>query len=145
MTEQEILEGSELIAEYVGIKFNDKENAYEFSAWLPQFAGSDHGEWCSSITKDYHTHYLLHSDSMKYHKSWDWLMPVIEKIINTCYCDVSNECYQFLINSSYTWIKKDGLTISFSGNSHEDRQRPLVFKAFKTVVGFIKWYNKNMT
>lgn len=57
-------------------------------------------------------------EDLKYHLSWDWLMPVVEKCKS-----INNKCQQWhAIFSSLQLLKID-----------------IVYKA---VVGFIKWYNK---
>ena len=58
MSEQEIIEGNKLIAEFMGYKFIEDWHQY----------------WRLS---DKH---LLLENELKYHSSWDWLMPVVEKI-----------------------------------------------------------------
>ena len=58
---------------------------------------------------------------LNYHTSWDWLMPVVEKINNTGRFEVN-------IGYGHCYISdgEDKLTLSLQGKST-----------------FIKWYNKN--
>jgi len=60
MTEQEIIDGNKLIAVFMGIPTCDRCN------------GCGRYKFGSSI--------YYRPDEMKYHTSWDWLMPVVEKI-----------------------------------------------------------------
>ena len=63
---------------------------------------------------------------MKYHKSWDWLMPVIDKIR-------SEVCYVKYKEHTASMIDDGGIYINtkFRENTYND------------VVEFIKWYNQN--
>ena len=61
---------------------------------------------------------------MKYHSSWDWLMPVVEKIEHT---------------SAYVNVKGCHVKIS----TWVDVNAPTKLEAVhKAVVEFIKWYNE---
>ena len=61
---------------------------------------------------------------LKYHTSWDWLMPVVEKI-----SQIEDDDFDMQIYNRYEYITKLPITGS----------RELIYKA---VVEFIKWYNK---
>jgi hypothetical protein len=65
-------------------------------------------------------------DDLLYDKSWDWLMPVVRKIVEYC----CNEDEDAFLSDEYTSI----LTVI-----------PLatIEDAFRVVVEFIKWYNEN--
>jgi len=68
MTQQEIIEGNKLIAEFMGFLFDEsKTDDHKF------YSESTQGGWTSK-------RYV----NPKYHSSWDWLMPVVEKINETC-------------------------------------------------------------
>lgn len=63
--------------------------------------------------------------SMKYHNSWDWLMPVVEKVSKS---------------SQYGDILDDVLGIEWMhGCVHVNID---ISTTYKAVVEFIKWYNK---
>jgi hypothetical protein len=66
--------------------------------------------------------------SFKYHKSWDWLMPVVEKIESLGYCVETGfgQC-KIRFNNDRTWTDK--------GNK--------LASTYHRIVEFIKWYNKN--
>lgn len=81
----------------------------------------------------------LHKSDLLYDSSWDWLMPVVEKIESitlgednsfnimigaTTYCviqDSNGECYEMIHNGEETKL----------------------LCVYKAVVEFIKWYNEN--
>jgi hypothetical protein len=109
MTEQEILEGNKLIAEFMGYKYfpnnslNGIKGVYE-----------KEGKSLMLIT------------DFTYHSSWDWLMPVVEKI-------GSLECV-------YHWELTQN---TFTIYSDEDFQHfgTDIERVCTTIIEFIKWYN----
>ena len=56
-------ESNELIAEFMGAEKTHIESVGDMYYPVPSKTGS-----------------ILHAHKLKYHKSWDWLMPVVEKI-----------------------------------------------------------------
>lgn len=104
-----IIESNRLIAEFMGA-----ENPYH------------KGHFTSPDGKA-HT-----PETMKYHISWDWLMPVVEKI-------------EGLSGSMSVYIYKDGCQIEgrFNGYNKTERAKTKIEATYKAVVEFIKWYNAN--
>ena len=115
MIQEEILEGDELIAEFMGLEFTGKQGIYFLkpNRKLP--------------------------NKLNYHSSWDWLMPVVEKIrdkncfvhvyfprkLNVTTCEIHN--MEFLEKNFD--IKKTGQGVT-----------PI----FEACVEFIKWYNQKI-
>ena len=92
------MEDNELIAEFMGVDQVDIDQAYE-----------DYGE-------------------LKYHISWDWLMPVVEKVNETS--------YKIVISSNITELfDKEDNFINFQGDD-------IKINTYKAVVEFIKQNNK---
>ena len=76
--------------------------------------------------------------SMKYHKSWDWLIPVVEKIESLGY---STELYyNHIRNYNLFTITNKNLPI---GGIAACRTTSKIEAVYNTVVLFIKWYNKH--
>lgn len=129
---KEIIEGNKLIALFMGGITSDMNRrivgGYQ-NIWIPI-----HG------ICDWTTIELGRGKTVEYHSSWDWLMPVVEKIMNTkCY---EEETYMVSISNDFVWIDQYiGDRVYFSGNSYEDRQRPLINKVWDACVFFIKYYN----
>lgn len=71
MTPEEIIEGNKLIAEFMGY---EKHPTIEDCLRDPQKS----------------EHNFMHPSHLKYHSSWDWLMPVIEKISHSHIIDEEN-------------------------------------------------------
>ena len=77
--------------------------------------------------------YLL--EHLQYHTSWDWLMPVVEKI----------ETLGYTFEKNYQRVDKDWQSLIVKGND-------ILYQEFNTdsriachyvVVEFIKWHNLN--
>lgn len=98
------IENNNLIAKFMEVSIN-KNGTYE----LPQYG---------TIRPNGNFKTEFEDSQLKYHTSWDWLMPVINKIINT------NTLAQRRQNV-YGSITPD------------------ISKSYKAVVEFIKWYSQN--
>ena len=69
MSNEEILESNKLIAEFMEVKFSE-----------------------SDFTDD-RTFGIYNADAVRYHRDWQWLMPVVEKIESGGYCVfIQNDC-----------------------------------------------------
>ena len=111
-----ITENNKLIAEFMGGITSEKNNrivqGYQ-NIWLPV-----HGV-CRWDTVEEGRGKIL-----KYHLSWDWLMPVIDKI-------TSNDSYQKYVAQTNI-LNEGGIFIN-----------PKFIKAtYNNVVEFIQWYNE---
>ena len=107
-----------LIAEFMGVVFHDDENQY------------------------YNTDGLHIGNSLPYHTSWDWLMPVVEKIESF---EDDHRCCKYNVNIQQSWVE-----VIDNENSDEivavESSGTLLTKkevVHLAVVEFIKWYNKN--
>lgn len=80
-------------------------------------------------------------ENLKYHESWDWLMPVVERINNT-HSDNYGNHYSFQIGNGFVWVDPHmGSRIFFSGNDVDHKDEPMISKVHRGVVEFIKEYN----
>ena len=72
-------------------------------------------------------HYEAQSSNMfnQYHISWDWLMPVVEKILDITFSDDETE----ISNSEYFYDIRDCV--------------PNINHTYRSIVEFINQYNKN--
>ncbi len=96
---------NELIAEFMGLPLTKME---------PMFSGSRGMK-------------MVPFQNWKYHSSWDWLMPVVEKI--QFFAQVKIENTQCIIS-----VNGDCVALVHSGSNIEN--------VFRACVEFIKWYNK---
>jgi len=113
---KEETEDNMLIAEFMGNKMNGVFYISGYDANFP-------------------TQRLVHPNDLEYHESWDWLIPVVDKIRdNNCIVSIR---FNRQINTTNThiscfenkWLKD----INISGVGIES--------TYKSVIEFIKWYN----
>lgn len=114
METNEIIEGNKLIAEFM---YPNKREPYYIEEH--RYIDVKYGEYvefdCFSV------------EEMKYHSSWDWLMPVINKIVEM------NVYYEF-VDETFGMFGKDDLV-----------NTKYIIRSFENVIEFIKWYNSHET
>lgn len=123
MENKEIIENNRLIAEFMGAKYTENTDIplnYD-QLWLPI-----HGI----------VHYKVigvgYGKTLQYHESWDWLMPVVEKI--------EELEYDFTIRKHKTELDKEWVYNPFPMYKAENQGR--LTNTYKVVIDFIKWYNQ---
>jgi hypothetical protein len=134
MTKEEITEGNKLIAQFMGYQY-EIGGGIEPSGWytLVPLTFSD------GFTREY----LCREDSkLSYHKSWDWMMPVVDKI------NGMGKAYSFAIFKSYVslTVEKGGKVFkdfSFAYSEYITATQTGKEAAFKLLVKFVKWENEN--
>ena len=110
MEQKEILEGNKLIAEFMGYSLRnvDSDMEWDFNPFanegsplkLPIIGGT--------------------INSMLFHSDWNWLMAVVEKILDTCSETDDMESYYTVVDAI-----------------------PNITSTHRTVVEFINYYNSN--
>ena len=128
MTEKEILKGNKLIAEFMGGKYNSqlRFNISQDEIWLPI-----HG--ICNYARD-------KGKKLKYFSSWDWLMPVVEKIESLP--DINQAGICVLIEHSYCRIYLDNWG-KYTDVAQYVTKKDKLGAVYQAVVKFIKWYNEN--
>lgn len=102
MTQKEIHKGNKLIAEFMDAKLAADGN-YIFSINFDK-------NWARDIAS---------IEGMKFHCRWDWLMPVVNKILEVSW-EMNHEEEFYLVRDCIPSIKT----------------------TYEAVIEFIKWYNK---
>lgn len=120
MENKEILEGNKLIAEFDGWiltdEFPDKNRTYTKNGNLEL------------------------DTTFKYHTSWDWLMPVVDKIEKKgCIIEIS---YSIVCMCRICIIGKKYEKAFNIINDNNGGIQP-ISAVYKSIVEFIKWYNQN--
>lgn len=117
MNKKEILENNKLIAKF--------EGGWEY--YTPK-EFLENAYWKNTTTK--------HSSiELKYHSSWDWIMPCIEKIEKLGYTMETQRDWE----GDY-WLAFNTMS-GFIGSNH--KKEKLFDRHYFAVMEFIKWYNKN--
>jgi len=122
MKENEILESNKLIVKFIGAKLFKRCSKYEL--WIPL-----HGAYKIDTIE------VEKGETLKFHKSWDWLMPVVEKIEGlNYYVKISqNIC---TIGSADIRAVSHKPLIRETGNYEEEDTK--ISNTYKAVVEFIK-------
>lgn len=110
-----IVKNNKIIAKYMGGKFSG-ETKFRMAPqdiWLPKFGV------CRWDSID-----LGRGKTLQYHKSWDWLIPVIDKITS---------------DDSYKMFKDHTSSIVDDGEIYINTR--FIENTYKDVVDFINWYN----
>lgn len=132
-------ESNKLIAEFMG-----GENYPKLIPYTPEpddiwFNVSQHPE-----VRHPDNHSMWKLNELKYHTSWDWLMPVVEKIeeigfmVTTMGTTKSIGKHRCVISSD-PYVRKGENHVIFI--EEETRFQA----AYQAVIQFIKWYNKQLT
>lgn len=132
MTQEEIIEGNKLIAEFMELEFSKVAKGLPDIKYRHRF--TQHGFYDET-----------HEGMLLFHSSWDWLMPIVEKIENI-----------FILHKySVTIAIESDIPVIITVHFYQsDPTKQRLYKQFrgispnrieavyKTVVEFIKWYNK---
>ena len=108
MTQKKILSNNKLIAKFMGDIIQTKlliGGEYFDEVWLRKLDKS---------------HYI----ELYYHSSWDWLMPVIDKIMGICFSNDESGTH----DSNQFYEIRDCI--------------PDINQTYQSVINFIKWYNE---
>ena len=133
------IEGNELIANFLGWKFERQ--------WFPK--GSEFIPFGWTIPLDDPLYNKAHTnESLYFHDSWDWLMPVVEKIEQIRddkygWFGVhisSNSC---CIQSKYLYKAMEGEDVPSYMSDPNAISETKIKSTWYNVVEFIQWYNKN--
>lgn len=127
MTEEMTIEQqNEMIARFMGAKII---NDTDYNSILYRFENMKPGD-C-----------YLHQ--MKYHSSWDWLMPVVEKIEALAFqVQIGNEWFCTISRFEEGETPFDGIYISTEVDPIYGKVKSKITGVFLAVFQFIKWYNE---
>jgi hypothetical protein len=151
MSEQEIIEGNKLIAEFMGVDFYDKY--FNINLHDSLYTRDNYNLFINMIME-------LHPNDLKYNSSWDWLIPVIDKIEDL---DVSDQHYQWEMegetrsnfmcfefdmdrhSDSYSasiWMELSLDPVCLVAGGHLKPYSTRIEAVWNTVIEFIKYYNE---
>ena len=133
MSNTSVIEGNKLIAEFMGAKWLFQDDAiYHRYGWFYELDNTP-TKWTS----------LWHdNEHLQYHSSWDWLMPVVEKINALQVPEDSRGVvtYVVTIEPGYCVISAGGEGI-VSEEQAFDSGEPLIATVYRAVINFIKQHN----
>jgi len=129
-TENNILIAKFLEWEFNKIEFIAPENTFSRLSPFNFKSAKEQGRYFKSS--------IYKVNELLFHSSWDWLMPVVEKIESLIFDD--DEYYNFnILGGCYV------IVISSHGNDliTSDRGQSKLECTYNAVIEFIKWYNEN--
>ncbi len=131
MTNEQILEGNKLIAEFMGYK-EGFPHEIDFVG-IQTVEGYRIPEHDNNFRDDHDAHINDWAiEDLKYHTSWDWLMPVVvEKIC----LDLE---YPFDISEIRSRIFCDLRNLEWT----EEDQESILLNTYIAVLDFVKWFNE---
>jgi hypothetical protein len=120
MENNEIIKGNKLIAEFMGYKYYP--HPAKDSGWRKEKGHLKlHGYFLCRTNKQ-----------LEYHSSWDWLMPVVEKISETYTVNIQ----------SYPVM---GFDVRFNEGTYRraySENESAIKAVWTAVIKFIEWYNQ---
>lgn len=115
--------GSALIAQFMGLKRTDKTNGE------PTYFGEEKGT-------------VIWESKLKYESSWDWLMPVVEKICRMKVGD-GKEFITYAYPQTFGMLNEETGEIMVRLNgSFLFQSDTLISATYGAVVDFIQWWSK---
>ena len=123
------MKDNKLIAEFMGAVGTPKYNPTEWDVYITGCLDVD--------SDDENAQHFYTPDEMKYHKSWDWLMPVVEKIEDIECKETSTDLVGYHLYDIE--IRQNVTTIH--GTNIEETAGDKLFNTYNAVVEFIKQYN----
>jgi len=134
MEEKEIIQGNSLIVEFMGSKVQSDLTCKPYPSKLPYWAMR-----------------LYNFDTMKiggyeYHESFDWLMPVVEKIESLATDHIDKIYVSINGKSCMIWNYYDPVEVIRtigSGSTYKIKKvaETKLLATYEAVVDFVKWYN----
>lgn len=121
---------NKLIAEFMGVKMSD-----ELYKGHPTFVGTHLKKAGLPFTS------IMGNciDNPPFNSSWDWLMPVIEKIRRELY-EIKIECLLDMttVKIFHNYDNENEISAGYSSEVNND-----IKAYYQAVIEFIKWYNLN--
>lgn len=162
MTQNEIIENNRLIAEFMGelillpieyateVLILDKKHpfynttgriTYVDNESVSVFCNDKSNRWVD-IDKVQSIEYK--NIDAKFHSSWDWLMPVVEKIEETHHTNMMAKPNGFIFLITSGNIDNPMSIKYFKGSpGNPDTAKTKIEATYNAVTDFIKWYNLN--
>ena len=135
MTQEEIIEGNKLIAEFMGC-YKDKEESEQYTMdKMHIFYAKHNSNLCS-------TRMVALPEDMLYHISWDWLMSVVEKIESTDPLGGIVMIQQGMCRITSRMAGDNSIKANHDNYLLMGAKGKLL-STYQSVIKFIKWYNEN--
>ena len=139
MIKQKIIEGNKLIAEFMGYKLITPSMRKNPEMWNISY-------WENPEMKKISGKVLCSENNLRYHSSWDWLMPCIDKIEKSY--ETKDTLPRFEINSHYCSFSikykqgyKNWIVGCYLESPEKIKTNSKIEAAYMVIIEFIKYYN----
>jgi hypothetical protein len=132
VVELDIEQGNELLAKFVGGFIANR------SKKKPLLSFKDVIPFCEAIKYTTQGDYLVYREDLLFHESWDWLMPVIEKIAET-----HDFMIQFYDGDCNCYCQKQNYGAHDMTGIGHGGFKPNIHSVYWSAVAFVEDYNKN--
>lgn len=130
MTQEEIIKGNNLIAEFMEYEIAGTDG--DTSAVLAYYFPDNHPTHAGMVS----------ADSLLFNSSWDWLMPVVEKIEKDRNCIIIDGTSCHIDSNDGQYSETNCCTMNNRFETDKDTESKIE-STWMAVVEFINWYNKN--
>ena len=132
-----IVENNKLLAEFLEFEKVKFLNGY-YTFIIPDYLS--HGEYKNLTLEDNKEVVAWDVENLIFHKDWNWLMKVVEKIH-------SMQSYGVLINPNGTYIQDEDDKVICMTFKNEEVNGEIISSSnieatFNCCVNFVKWYNE---
>ena len=130
MKNDDIIENNKLIAEFLGWEKSEMKLFVPTVSTVYRTIEYYNGEKVVGS--------FTHPSSMKFHKSWDWLMPIVEK--------VESMKYVVTITQNICTIKASVMgdtTLITRQTGNYSTPDTKIYNTWLALIDFIKWYKEN--
>lgn len=123
-----------MIAEFMGAEIKSPKTKFSMVQYPTDVTTTTKGQHKETYKQ------LVHSKNLEYDTSWNWLMPVVEKIYSYIFTDNGDRSYV----RTFGMINDENNQFMFRFNRGQLHQSDsLITAAYSAVCEFIEWYNLN--
>lgn len=148
---QNIIENNKLIAEFMGAKVKLIDNQYYFYDWKNKLCSITPTTWNNTPEETLNRIWeiALKKDGRlgQFHKDWNWLMEVVEKIETISEFNRLPEFFIMYDNreefKGWYWSIEIPKKFNKECYKHNNREKTKIEAVYNACVEFIKWYNEN--
>ena len=122
-----VTENNRLLSDFIGWKLDEEFESYMVP--INFIVNGDFKEWAPTKHVDDIEYYILTDSQMEFHRDWNWLMEVVDRINNT-------GRFEVVIQKGFCYVSDESNELTLSCPASNTLEA-----VYQAVVEFIKWYN----
>lgn len=137
-----VTENNRLLSDFIGWKLDEEFESYMVP--INFIVNGDFKEWAPTKHVDDIGYYILTDSQMEFHRDWNWLMEVVERIesLGVNFWTVKNKVKLTIVGELAKKLNDSLYDTEFEGYDFEYYIEGTKIEAvYQAVVEFIKWYN----